>query len=242
VDRDFANVFFWFGTYCFPMTLEFALLNASFETDATSRNFHRELTASRTEFDVSENDFPDGYGFDAALITGSGASAYDDAPWIGRLLAWVGEAFDREIPLLGICFGAQVLAEALGGRVEGQDARELGYHTVRHSGDSPLFAGIDETFVSFASHGDDVVDLPLGARRLAQTDHALHAFRKEHAFGVLFHPDYDFETAEQIVGKRAHEPQRSGNAEASLTRENYAAAEESTRVFGNFEAYVRLQQ
>lgn len=218
-----------------------ALLNASFETDATSRNFRRKLASTVVEFDVTEGEHPDGYAFDGAVITGSGASVYWEEPWIDRLLAWTQEAFERDVPLLGVCFGAQVLAETLGGRVEGQDTRELGYHTIHHSDDSPLFAGVDREFCSFVSHGDDIVDLPLGACKLAENEHALHAFGLDNAFGVLFHPEYDFETAERIFEKRSDEPLR-GDPDGTVTREHYEAARESARVFGNFEAYARLHR
>jgi len=69
-----------------------------------------------------------------------------------------------------------------------QPTRELGYHRIERAVDAPLFASVDETFVAFVSHGDDIVELPLGARKLAHSQHALHGFRKAHAFGVLFPP------------------------------------------------------
>lgn len=224
------------------MGLRFALLNASFQSRVASRNFHRELDVPLTEFNVSEGALPDGFDFDAAVITGSGASVYWDDPWVDRLLEWTGEAYARGVPLFGICFGGQALADALGGRVEAQEARELGYHAIRQCDDSPIFAGVDTEFTSFVSHGDDVVELPLGARKLAQNEHALHGFRKGHAFGFLFHPEFDFPTAERITEKRLHYDQRTEDARESLTRENYEKSREAKRMFDNFEAYVRLRQ
>ncbi|WP_096390726.1 type 1 glutamine amidotransferase [Halopenitus persicus] len=220
--------------------LRVALLNAAHDAANTRRNFRRELDADLVEFHAAEGELPDGYDFDAVVITGSRSSVYWDEAWIPPLVEYVATATDRGIPTLGICYGHQVLAEALGGRVAGMDDFELGYSEITHHGDE-IFAGIDEEFTVFTSHGDAVVDLPPGAELLAENEYGVHAFRAGHNWGLQFHPEYDMETAADVAdGKR----DRIGDARvdaaiAEITPENYEAACEAKQVFENFTDHVR---
>ncbi|WP_280538134.1 type 1 glutamine amidotransferase [Halopenitus sp. POP-27] len=217
-----------------------ALLNAAHDAANTRRNFRRELDADLVEFHAATGEIPNGYDFDALVITGSRSSVYWDEEWIPPLIEYVAAATDRGIPTLGVCYGHQVLAEALGGRVAGMDDFELGYSEITHHGDE-LFAGIDEEFTVFTSHGDAVVELPPGAELLAENEYGIHAFRDGHNWGLQFHPEYDMETAADVAdGKR----DRIGDARvdaaiAEITPENYAAACEVKQVFRNFTEYVR---
>ena len=220
--------------------LRFALLNAAHEGGNTRRNFRREIDADLVEFDASDGDLPSGYDFDAVVITGSRSSVYWDEAWIPDLIDYVAEATDRGVPALGVCYGHQVLAEALGGRVAGMDDFELGYAEITHHGDE-IFDGVDEEFTVFASHGDAVVELPPEAELLAENEYGVHAFRAGHNWGLQFHPEYDVETAREVAdGKR----DRLGDARvddvlASISPEKYDAACEAKQVFDNFVAHVR---
>jgi GMP synthase (glutamine-hydrolysing) len=233
------------------MTLRFALLNAAHEDAHTSRNFRRELDATLVEFDVTEGELPPtvdpaaasdpGAGeFDAAVVTGSRSSVYHDDPWITALVEWVADAADAGLPVLGVCFGHQVLAAALGGRVAGMDSYEIGYNEVRHD-DDPLFDGIDRTFTVFTTHGDTVAALPPDATALAANDHGLQAFRQGRCWGVQFHPEYDRETAEHVTdGKRDRlGDDRVDTVLAGVTADSYAAACPVKAVFDNFCRAVR---
>jgi len=220
--------------------LRFALLNAAHDGMDTRRNFRRELDADLAEFDATDGHLPEHTDFDGIVITGSRSSVYWDKPWIPPLIEYVAEAADDGVPILGVCYGHQVLAEALGGRVTGMDDFEIGYNTVRHRGDE-LFADVPEEFTVFTTHGDAVVDLPPGARLLAENDYGVHAFRKGHCFGVQFHPEYDIETARSVTeGKR----DRLGDARvddvlAGIDATQYEAACAVKSIFDNFAAYAR---
>ena len=221
--------------------LRFALLNAAHDGANTRRNFRRELDADLVEFSASDGHLPDHTEFDGVVVTGSRSSVYWDEEWIPPLIDYVAEAADAGLPVLGVCYGHQVLAEALGGRVAGMDGFEIGYNEVRHRGDDALFAGIDEEFTVFTTHGDAVVELPPSATLIAENDHGVHAFRDGHCWGVQFHPEYDLRTAREVTeGKR----ERLGDARvdgvlADISPEAYDAACEAKGLFDNFAEYAR---
>ncbi|QKG91758.1 gamma-glutamyl-gamma-aminobutyrate hydrolase family protein [Halorubrum salinarum] len=220
--------------------LRFALLNAAHDGANTRRNFRREIDADLVEFDAVDGDLPDHTEFDGVVVTGSRSSVYWDEAWIPPLVDYVAEAADAGVPVLGVCYGHQVLAEALGGRVAGMDGFEIGYNEIRRVRDDPLFEGIGETFTAFTTHGDAVVELPPSATLLAENDRGVHAFRDGHCWGVQFHPEYDAETARDVTdGKR----DQIGDARVdavleSITPEAYDAACEAKALFENFTAYA----
>ncbi|ELZ28587.1 glutamine amidotransferase class-I [Halorubrum distributum JCM 9100] len=220
--------------------LRFALLNAAHDGANTRRNFRRELDADLVEFDAVDGDLPDHTEFDGVVVTGSRSSVYWDEAWIPPLVDYVAEAADAGVPVLGVCYGHQVLAEALGGRVAGMDGFEIGYNEIRRVRDDPLFEGIGESFTAFTTHGDAVVELPPSATLLAENDRGVHAFRDGHCWGVQFHPEYDAETAREVTdGKR----DQIGDARVdgvleSITPEAYDAACEAKALFENFTAYA----
>lgn len=222
------------------MQLRIALLNASHGNPDTPRNFRRELDADLVEFDASSGVLPETFDYDACVVTGSRASVYWDEPWITPLKRWVGESIDHGTPFLGICYGHQLLADVLGGTVEGMDDYELGYRQVSHYGGA-LFDGIDEDFLVFTTHSDAVTDLPDGATLSAENDRGVHGFRLGDVFGVQFHPEYDTGTAERVTeGKRKHLPdERVDRVLDGIDEDAYAAACGAKSLFGNFTAYVR---
>ena len=219
-----------------------ALLEAAYNDENNIRNFRRELDADLVEFDAANGELPASTaGYDAIVITGSRASVYWDETWIDPLIEFIATAVDDGLPALGVCYGHQALAEALGGRVAGMDDFELGYTEIERVGDDELFAGIAERFTVFTSHGDTVVDLPPGAELLARNEHGVHAFRKGHAWGVQFHPEYDSQTAREIAEDKR---EQVGDAQVdavltSITPAAYEAACEAKRLFENFTQYVR---
>ncbi|WP_152039622.1 type 1 glutamine amidotransferase [Salinigranum salinum] len=220
----------------------FALLDASHGSLHTPRNFRRELDASLAEFDVTQGELPETFDYDGVVITGSRASVYWDEPWIRSLVDWTADAAARGLPTLGVCYGHQVLAEALGGRVAALGEYEIGYRTVEQTRtDADLFGGVPEAFTAFTTHSDHVVDLPPGATLLAENEYGVHAFRKGHAFGVQFHPEYDPETAATVTRGKDDQlsDERIQRVLDGITDEQYAAACETKRLFGNFVDYAR---
>ncbi|MEI8610139.1 glutamine-hydrolyzing GMP synthase [Enterovibrio sp. Hal110] len=100
--------------------------------------------------------------------------------------------FDSGVPVFGVCYGMQTMAEQLGGKVAGSDEREFGYAAVQVTGDSALFADLETTQDVWMSHGDKVVEIPVDFVKIAQTDtcpYAAMANEEKKYYGVQFHPE-----------------------------------------------------
>ena len=218
--------------------MKFGLLDVSAEYDDARRNFRREFDVPLVAYDVPDGERPAVEKIDAAIITGSWASVYWDHDWITALKTWTEDALEGGLPVMGVCFGHQLLADILGGEVVGRDKYELGYHTLDRTADSALFEGVPWQFTALTSHSDDVVALPPGGEKLAENQYSLHAFRKDRAFGVQFHAELDLETARRFVAQREPSGERTPDARETLTEANYEAATETKRIFDNFTAYV----
>jgi GMP synthase (glutamine-hydrolysing) len=129
------------------------------------------------------------------ILSGSHMSAYEEST--DRAPA---ELFELGVPVLGICYGMQTMAQQLGGRVEGGHHREFGYAEVRARGHTRLLGGIEDFRTAeghgmlkvWMSHGDRVVELPPGFKLMASTDScpiAGMADEQRHFYGVQFHPE-----------------------------------------------------
>lgn len=216
-----------------------ALINASYNSYNTRRNFRRELDADLVEYEVTDGDIPQGFDIDGFVVTGSRASVYWDEEWIDDLRPWVGEALDRNIPALGVCFGHQFLADVLGGGVEDMDEYELGYRAVDRSGTSRLLDGLPESFTVFETHSDRVTVLPDGATLIAENDYGIQGFETDTVLSVQFHPEYDMQTAREVTnGKDAVSDEVVQRVLDDIDEETYRDASESKRLFGNFTDFV----
>lgn len=133
--------------------------------------------------------------YDALVVMGGPQQAYDDAsaPWLRATKDLLRSAVGDSLPTLGICLGAQLLAEATGGRVEkGADGIEAGARLVAKrdaAWDDELFADVPLTPTVVQWHEDAIVDLPPGAVRLAASPrYENQAFRVgARAWGLQFH-------------------------------------------------------
>ncbi|SDX78831.1 type 1 glutamine amidotransferase [Halobellus clavatus] len=221
--------------------LRLALLDAS-ESDHTRRNFRRELDADLVEFEVTANERPAGFDFDGVIVTGSRTSVYWDRDWIRPLLDYIAAADDAGLPILGVCYGHQALASALGGRVEDMGEYEIGYREITQTAEGSedeLFAGIEESFTAFTTHSDAVTELPPDAELLAENDYGIHAFRRGHAWGVQFHPEYDRDTAARVTKGKDLSEERIQSVLDGINAANYDAACRTKRLFENFTDYAR---
>ena len=212
-----------------------ALLNASYEVEDTRRNFMREVDASLVEYVLTEGDIPTELDTDGAIVTGSKASVYWDEAWIDRTADLVRTVVDDGLPVLGVCWGHQLLAHALGGEVRDMGEYEIGYRPIDHVDDDGLLASLPPRFTAFTTHSDQVVELPSGTTEVARNDASIQGFAGEHVWGVQFHPEYDMATARTVTeAKDDLDPTTKERALASITEETYRDAGAAKRVFDAF--------
>ena len=180
-----------------------------------------------------EGPVPAADAFDAVFVMGAPWSVYGDevAPWIEGALDSIRDAVLHDVPVLGVCFGAQAFAQATGGRARPADDHEVGWRTVETSDPSIVSPG-----PWFMWHGD-TFDLPPGATAVARTSNGVQAFIAGPHLCVQFHPeatpemvaawmdhdDGDFRRAgidpdEVVTETKRREPEARQRAAAMLDR------------------------
>ncbi|HEH9440594.1 TPA: glutamine amidotransferase [Aeromonas sobria] len=142
---------------------------------------------------------------DAWLITGSRHDAYSDIPWIQALRAWIRQAHDADVKLAGICFGHQVIAQALGGEVV-KSTKGWGLGVAVHPmlADAPWMAPARDQIRILASHQDQVALLPPGATRLAGNDFCPNFMflQGDHIVAIQGHPEFSVEYNRALIERR----------------------------------------
>ena len=150
-----------------------------------------EVGAAADFVDLDRGDSPAGGSWDKVVVLGGHMGAYDvdTHPWLRAEKTFIKDQLDAGTPLLGICLGSQLLAEAAGGSAYRSDGTEVGLLSLEHTkrgAQDPVMAAIDGAVVVWHH---DTFDLPPGAELLAQTADYPHAFRVGSGLGVQFHPE-----------------------------------------------------
>lgn len=183
---------------------------------------------------------PDVAACEGVLITGSPAGVYDATPWMEPLRRFVRAAFAVETPMVGVCFGHQIIADAMGGDVrKSEKGWGVGRHTYQLLQHRPWMAGAGASVSLAVSHQDQVITPPEGAvtlARSAHTEHAMLAYAQAPVMSLQGHPEFgdDFVAAlyaarrgrlsdAQVDGAiaslgRAHDNARVGQWMASFLR------------------------
>ncbi len=158
------------------------------------------------------------------VVTGSPAMVTDRAPWSEASAAYLREACRQDIPILGICYGHQLLAHALGGHVDDNpQGREIGTAQIRltpQAAADPLFAGLPEHFDAHTTHSQTVLSLPPGSVRLASSARdGNQGYRAGgRAWGVQFHPEFDALIMRTYIATRSPALEQEGFDVAALTQ------------------------
>lgn len=175
---------------------------------------------------------PRDYGIVVSL--GSEFAAFDDSvPWLGREMQLLRDSVQRDIPVLGICFGGQLLARVLGGRSFRGELAEIGWLPVRSEDDSlvpsgPWFQWHFDTFTA-----------PPGARLIADSVAGPQAFTIGRSLGLQFHPEVTPEIMEAWVAAYRHELDQEGVDPDRLLQETYERADHAHDAAGRlFDAFL----
>jgi GMP synthase-like glutamine amidotransferase len=175
-----------------------------------------------------------------AFLSGSPHGAYDDVPWIHREHEVIQELARAEVPTLGVCFGAQILASALCGRdqVFRRPSCEVGYKwlNVARGGDDALTGGLGERLYMFVWHNDEVrADHP-DMVILAATDacpNQIWRYRTAAIWGVQGHPELDKARAQALFTRnRARLEQDGADVDRLLAQADETA--EAKQLLANF--------
>ena len=150
------------------------------------------------------------------IITGAHPMVTDDLPWSIAIEKWLPSLLAAETPVLGICYGHQLLARAAGGVVgyhpRGKEIGTVGITCLPEAEHDPLFGDLPVSFPAHVTHAQTVLTLPTGAIRLAANGHeANHAFRiGPCAWGVQFHPEYTPDVMRAYIREQAGELAAAG--------------------------------
>lgn len=176
--------------------------------------------------------------FDRVIISGSYTSAMEQAPWIDHHDDFLRSFIDLGRPVMGICYGHQSIARALGGRsiLRKSETYEVGWTKIDVLTQSKLLKGLPNSFYSFSSHLDEVFQLPHEAIHIARSERCnIQGFelKDKPVFGIQFHPERTLEE-----GKKSFASHRKADKNRLLLNEkegkklyNPAVAE---TIFKNF--------
>jgi GMP synthase-like glutamine amidotransferase len=211
-----------------PATLrgQFGPYRKMFETmfDGTGQGFSYDMVA------VSDGEpFPDPGRIEGIVITGSAAGVYDDYPWLDPLRAFIRDAYGRQTPMLGVCFGHQIMADALGGDVrKSEKGWGLGRHTYGVTRRPDFMRTAPASLSVACSHQDQVIVPPATAEVIMTSDftpNAGLAYRNGAALSFQPHPefadDYTIALAELRRGKAPDD--LVDTAVASVARPSHSA-------------------
>jgi len=186
-------------------------------------------------------DFKDCAG---VIITGSHEMVTDNLPWSLAIEAWLRDSVEHKIPVLGICYGHQLIAKALGGLVDyhpqGIEIGSVAVELKARAQEDAIFKSLPQHFPAHATHSQSVRSLPENAVHLASND-----FEKNHAFrvgnciwGVQFHPEFNTEVMKLYINKQIPAIQQSGQIAQALEKQ-VVETPAASQVLRNFVALTK---
>ncbi|MEO7756055.1 MAG: glutamine amidotransferase, partial [Dokdonella sp.] len=175
--------------------------------------FQRGLRLHRSEVDIARVDLgeelpADVRGYAGVVVTGSPAMVSERLRWSEDTAAWLRATIDKETHVLGVCYGHQLLAHALGGRVDyhpsGREVGTVGIERLAAGADDALLQASPPSFMAHASHQQSVLELPKEAVTLARSAHdPHHAVRyAPRVWGLQFHPEFSVEIMRGYLRRR----------------------------------------
>lgn len=155
----------------------------------------RDLVTTRTIDIAAGEALPISFDEVAGLVVmGGPQSVTEEQPWLAGELDLLRRAVEEDVPVFGVCLGAQLLAVAAGGAVTTRAVPEIAFVPQRHAtdvGDDELAAGWPDGAATFVWHGDEVTTMPPGAVPLLHGPEQVTAWRIGNAFATQAHPEVD---------------------------------------------------
>ncbi len=183
--------------------------------------------------------FPEFKYIAGVIITGSPAMVTAREPWSLHVETWITRLSDQQIPILGICYGHQLLAQALGGKVDfhplGREIGTVPIELTEHSRSDPLFSQSPSQFYANVTHAQSVVELPPNSVLLGKNDYEpIQAFRyQENVWGVQFHPEFTSDIMRFYLFERFDSLEEQG-LDIKVLFDNIQTTPDSRAVLDNF--------
>lgn len=196
--------------------------------DAARPGFTYEMVTS-----YDGNALPDPSQLEGIVITGSAAGVYDDLDWLEPLRNFIRSAYAARTPMLGVCFGHQIMADALGGDVrKSEKGWGLGRHVYRVLARPGFMADAPETLSVACSHQDQVIVAPPEAEVILASDFTPNAglfYRNGRAVSFQPHPEFDEPYARALAELRRG---RAPDTVVATAESSFTKASDSARMGG----------
>ena len=191
------------------------------------------------KFSAPKNKFPDD-SFDGIILSGGliTVSEKKKYPYLTKLIKLIKEYAKEDIPILGICLGQHLIADAFGGKVEEMDELEVGFQKITIKKRNALLKGVPKEFYAFNYHEQHISQLPKDFENFASSDKCkphLIKHKTKPIFGIEFHPEYDKHTAVEILKYLKDEIEEEGFNVGGLIKDTDKYSERvSKKIYENF--------
>jgi GMP synthase (glutamine-hydrolysing) len=184
---------------------------------------------------------PHDLGYPAVVLSGSERSIFENAEWLDKQLSYVRTLAKEGVPLLGVCFGHQLVFRSLYGKevLTRRAAPEVGWVTVNLNGDE-IFEGLGDSIRPYNFHFDEVGDVPDGWRIIASSAACrVHAVRHDELpiYGLQFHPETTVEDGVSSISCRSRVLAEYGVDAASITAASSRGERHYPEIIRNFVAF-----
>ena len=197
---------------------DIAVIDCQASWDVYTDRF-RELFPEADIYYAPEKEFPNDP--DAVVITGSTSSIMDQEVWIEELISRTRGYIADDIPVLGICFGFQVIAKAFGGNVRRMEDWEIGYEPIEFDG-TGIFDSVRHVEFPFSVHQDTVSELPQEFKVRGRSERCIQAAEhvEKPVFGVQFHPELTPEICRKSINGKDISDERKQKLLEKVNHEN----------------------
>lgn len=186
---------------------------------------------------------PDFNELSGIVISGSASMVSDKQDWSEKTARWLKQAVDAGVPVLGVCYGHQLLAHALGGEVglnpNGRQIGTVNAHMLADAADDPLLGDLPTDYPVQTSHSESVLSLPPNATRLAtsELDENFVIRFADKAWGIQYHPEFSAHVMREYLTRRA-DAIRSEGLDPDDLKSKVTDSKTSVSVLRNFATLV----